>query len=207
MAVFDLIAPVLDLSIHAQCDAINSFYFQDETATEKQAYAWLDKNIGIFTAATQGDDAYGFFEVLPVTSDCAQRIAHDGLIEEDITPDDIVAWEEQSKAEYAYISAIAIKNIPSRLFNLSCTAALAAGLSDLFLNGYDRSRLKTIYIHTVSNEGDRFFRKFGFQKIGQGTGWKGTQALVMTPQAWSLFDHFSRRYERFTLNNAWAKTQ
>jgi hypothetical protein len=201
VAVFDLIAPVLDLNIHAQCDAINNHYFKDETATEKQAYDWLDKNIGIFTAATQGDDAFGFFEILPITKDCAARIEQ-GMTEEDITPDDIIAYEDQGNAEYAYISAVAVAKTTSRLFDLSCAAALASGICSVFLYGYDRQHLKKIYSHTISPEGKGYSKNFGFETL-QGTGFNVTQCLTLNTSHWTYLKKMQRRYDRFVLHNAW----
>lgn len=206
MAVFDLVT-CASKEIRAQSDAIDQKYFFVDTADEITIHGWNDFNRYAFTASMLGDTLYGFFTVLPVTSECAALFERNAIQEEDLSLDFVLPHESLRYAQYAYVPAIAIRELNDYTSH-QCLASLMVGITDLFLNGYDPNRLKKIYVNPTTYHGNRFVRRLGFKPLH---GYKknltasDTYAVDFTPEIAEEYRRINAHYARFVNDNPWSK--
>lgn len=205
MAKFDLIT-CASKEIRLQSDEIDQKYFSVDTASETTIHGWNDFNRYAFTAAMLQDTLYGFFTVLPIHAECAALFEKNDLMEEDLGIEFVLPHEALRYAEYAYVPAIAIRDLDGYL-SRQCVAALMVGMTDLFLNGYDKTRLKKIYVNPTTYHGNRFVRRLGFEPL---KGYKktltgsDTYAVNFTPELVEKYKRINQRYRRFVGANPWT---
>ena len=207
MAVFNLVTHA-SKDIRLMSDEIDKKYFSVDTAGETTVHGWNDYNRYAFTAAMHSNELFGFFTILPISSECAALFEKNDLKEEDLSLEFVLPHESLRYAEYAYVPAIAIRNIDEYL-SRQCLAALMVGMTNLFLNGYNPERLKKIYVNPTTYHGNRFVRRLGFEPL---KGYKktltesDTYAVDFTPELAKRYAQISRHYQRFVGDNPWCGT-
>lgn len=207
MAVFDLIT-CASKEIRAQSDLIDQKYFHVDTASETTIHGWNDYNRHAFTAAMLNDQLFGFFTILPISSECAALFERNDLSEEDLSLDLVLPHESLRFAQYAYVPAIAIRDL-NEYTSHQCLAALMVGMTGLFLHGYDTQRLKKIYVNPTTYHGNRFVRRLGFTPLKaykQSLTPSDTYAVEFTPELVESYRKINAKYARFVGANPWTES-
>lgn len=206
MCVFDIITTP-SIEQRDQADTINNKYFTIDTADLITVHEWLDFNPYIVTHALRDEEVVGFFNIMPITNECAALFDNQQIKEEDLDIQHMLAPEVMHLAENAYLAAIAIKDI-GNYQNSQCAAALLSAMCDHFLYGYDITKLKRIYANPTTFNGNNLVRKMGLKPvISHKKPLKGNDiyAMDITPETLDGLKYYSERYKRFICDNAWAQ--
>lgn len=193
--------------VRQQADVINDHYFTIDTADQPTVNEWIDFNPLIVTYALHGDHVMGFFNIVPITTECARLFDQQELKEEDLAVEHILPPAAMRHAKYAYLAGIAIKD--TRDFcSRQCTAALIAAISDHLLHAYDINVLERLYTNPTTFDGNHMVRKLGLRPV---TALKKTlkendiYALEITGPVIAGLRHFSQRYACFVAANPWTQ--
>lgn len=206
MAVFNLVTHA-SKEIRAQSDILDSKYFSVDTASEDTIHNWNDFNRYAFTASMLDDTLYGFFTVLPITSECAELFERNELSEENLELDFVLPNESLRYAQYAYVPAIAIRKLNDYTSH-QCLASLMVGITGLFLHGYNPERLKKIYVNPTTYHGNRFVRRLGFkplQNMKKSLKPSDTYAVDFTPEIAAEYARINAHYARYVGQNPWTE--
>lgn len=206
MAIFDLVTHA-SKEIRAQSDIMDEKYFSVDTASEDTIHNWNDFNRYAFTASMLNNTLYGFFTVLPITSECASLFERNELQEENLALDFVLPHESLRYAEYAYVPAIAIRTL-NEYRSHQCLASLMVGITSLFLNGYNPQCLKKIYVNPTTYHGNRFVRRLGFkplENLKRSMKPSDTYAVNFTPEIAEKYAKINARYARFVNQNPWTE--
>ena len=207
MAVFDMITNAPP-EIIEQKDAISAKHFTIDTADVFTVHDWIDFNPYIVTNAVINGECFGFFNILPITDECAALFDEERLKEEDLSTEHMLPPEALKHAKHAYLAAIAIKDTNTYIHR-QCVAALMSTMCDHFLNGYNIEIFKRIYANPTTFNGNQMVRKLGLKPVADyKTPLKANDiyAINMTPETIEGMKYISKRYSHFVGENAWAKT-
>lgn len=195
---------VLDAS-----DVINNVYFTVDTADLITVHEWITYNPYIVTHALVDDDVIGFFNVIPITTECAELFDRQALKEEDINIEHILPPESLKYAKYAYLAAIAVKDT-HKYISRQCAAALISSMSDHFLYGYDIKTLKRIYANPTTFNGNHLVRKLGLEPVipyKKSLTDNDIYKIDINDKTIEGLNYFSNRYKKFIANNCWASKE
>lgn len=204
MAIFDMITNAPDNIVH-QGDDINNRYFTIDTADLITVHAWIAFNPYIVTYAGINGEIFGFFNIIPITTECAQLFDQQAIKEEDLSIEHILHPDALPHAQFSYLAAIAIKDREQYL-SRQCAAALLGAISDHFLYGYNPTTLKRIYANPTTFDGNHMVRKLGLKPVVSfKKPLKGNDiyALDVTDDVIERLQYVSQRYGRFVGNNPW----
>ena len=204
MAVFDMVTNA-PWDIIKQGSDINDHYFTVDTADREIIHQWLHHNRRIATYAIYNGVVPGFFNAMPMTTECGELFERHAIKEEDLRIDHLLPHEALPHAQYSYIGAIAVKDTESYL-GRQCTAALVGCMADLFLNGYTKS-LRKIFANPTTFQGNKIVRRLGLKPLtGFKKGLTGNDIYVaeMNEETLDVLRNLSQRYGRFIGRNDWA---
>lgn len=207
MAKFDMITAPPD-HLKPLADAINNRYFTIDTADLITVHEWIDFNPYIVTYALQDKDVIGFFNIIPLTTECGTLFEKQAIKEEDLAIEHILPREAMKHAQYAYLAAIAITDL-GEYRSRQCAAALIATMSDHLLNGYDTNVLKRVFANPTTFNGNHMVRKLGLKPVVSfKKPLKGNDiyALDINGDTVAGLRFFSQRYTRFVGENPWKKS-
>lgn len=206
MTQFDMITNPPD-HLKPLADEINNRYFTIDTADLITVHEWIDYNPYIVTYAVREGKVFGFFNVMPITTECAELFDHQAIKEEDLTIEHMLPPEAYPHAQFAYLAAIAVFDTRDYI-GRQCAAALVSNMADHFLHGYDITKLKRIYANPTTFNGNHMVRKLGLKPmVSFKKPLKGNDiyALDITPDTIKGLQDFSQRYARFIRENPWKK--
>lgn len=204
MAKFDMITNPPD-HLKPLADAINNRYFTIDTADLIVVHDWINFNPYIITYAVQGEDVIGFFNIIPLTTECGALFEKQAIKEEDLSIEHILPRDAMKHAQYAYLAAIAIDD-RSKYRSRQCAAALISTMADHLLNAYDTKNLKRLFANPTTFNGNHMVRKLGLEPVvSYKKPLKGNDiyALNITPETIAGLQEFSQRYSRFVGENPW----
>ncbi len=206
MTQFDIIVRAPQ-EIRDSGDAIHNNYFTIDTADLITFYEWYDFNPLIVTYACDKNEVVGYFNVIPITTECGELFDRQAIKEEDLTINHLLPPEAMKHAQYVYIASIAIKD--RHIYrSRQCAAALVAAIADNLLNGYSMKKLKRIYANPTTFNGNHMVRKLGLKpvvSINKPLKGNDIYALDVTPETIEGLKYFSKRYARFINQNCWSK--
>jgi hypothetical protein len=206
MTQFDIITEA-PKTIRDAGDDIHNNYFTIDTADLITFYEWYDFNPLIVTYACDKDEVVGYFNVIPITTECGELFDRQAIKEEDLTIDHLLPPAAMKHAQYVYIASLAIKD--SKTYrSRQCAAAMIAAIADNLLNGFDTKQLKRIYANPTTFNGNNIVRKLGLApvvSINKPLKGNDIYAMDMTPKTIEALTHFSKRYGRFINSNCWNK--
>ncbi len=204
MTVFDMITSPPD-HLKPLADAINNKYFTIDTADLITVHQWIDFNPTIVTYALSSNEVVGFFNIIPLTTECGALFEKQAIKEEDLSIEHILPQEARRFAQYAYLAAVAIADT-TRYRDRQCAAALMATMADHFLNAYNLNYLKRIFVNPTTFDGNSLVRKLGMRPIvAHKKPLKGNDiyTLEITPETVDSLQAASKRYGRFIGDNPW----
>jgi hypothetical protein len=206
MTVFDIITQAPE-NIRADGDTIHYQYFTIDTVDLITFYEWYAFNPLIVTYACDNGEVVGFYNVIPITTECGELFDQQAIKEEDIQIEHLLPIDAMEHTQYVYLASIAIKdrkNYRSR----QCAAAMLAAIADNLLNGYDLTKLKRLYANPTTFNGNHMVRKLGLKPVVSYkkplTG-NDIYAIDITPETIERLKYFSQRYSRFIGKNDWSK--
>lgn len=206
MAKFDIMVRAPKETMQSG-DEIHNHYFTIDTADLITFYEWYEHNPHIVTYACHQNNVMGYYNVIPLTSECGDLFAQQAIKEEDMRIEHILPIEATRHAQYAYLASIAIRRRKDYLHR-QCAAALVASISDQILNSFDLTKLKRIYANPTTFDGNHLVRKLGMKPVvSYKKPLKGNDiyALEITPETISGLRDFSTRYARFINSSCWKK--
>ncbi|MDB5478585.1 MAG: hypothetical protein JWM96_1080 [Alphaproteobacteria bacterium] len=193
------------IDIIYQCDKINNRYFTIDTADMVTIHQWINFNPKINTYALFQGKVIGFFNIIPITTECAELFDQQAIKEEDLAIEHILAPDVMIHAQYAYLAAIAINDTHDFL-SRQCAAALITTIANHFLHAYDMGTLKRIYANPTTFDGNHMVRKLGLKPVvalkKPLTG-NDIYALDVTDETLAGFNYYSTRYNQFIASTPW----
>ena len=205
MAQFDMITNV-SAQVLDQAFVISNRYFHIDTADNQTVRDWLKFNPYIDTFAMYSDQVEGFFNLIPITNDCASMFEDQVLKEEDLSIDHILPHSELKNAEYAYFAAIAVKDTKSYL-SRQCVAAMLSVIASQLLHGYRRGTFKRLFANPTTFLGNEMIRRLGLKPlVAHKKPLKANDIYVtdMNPETIAALQGIEARYGRFVGRNPWA---
>jgi len=190
-----------------QAAKIHETYFTVDTAEMPLVWQWLRHNPYTDTYALRDGRVIGFFNVLPLTSECGALFEREAIREEDLSIEHILPHESLPHARYAYIAAIAVENIRTHS-NCKCVAAMITSLVDLLLYGYQEQSLQKIFANPTTFRGNKLVRKLGFQPLDPDNkilGLNDIYVLEQTTENRARLKTVADRYRHFVGTNPWAE--
>jgi hypothetical protein len=206
MTVFDILTEVPE-NIRADGDAIHYQYFTIDTADLITFYEWYAFNPLIVTYACDKGEVVGYYNAIPITTECSELFEQQVIKEEDLTIEHLLPVDAMPEAQYIYLASIAIKD-REKYRSRQCAAAMLAAIADNLLNGFDLTKLKRIYANPTTFNGNTLVRKLGMKPVvSYKKPLKGNDiyALDITPETIKELKYFSQRYSRFIGRNDWSK--
>ena len=204
MCVFDMITnPSRELTLQAA--QIHEQHFTIDTAPMPVVWEWLAHNPYTDTYALCDGKVVGFFNVLPLTTECGALFEQQAIREEDLSIEHILPHEALQHAQYTYIAAIAVKDT-GNYQQRQCVAAMISCLADLLLHGYSPKNLRTIFANPTTFSGNKMVRKLGLQPlVAQKKALKENDIYTadMNAATRAGLEKLSRRYARFVGDNPW----
>ncbi len=204
MAVFDMITNPPP-HLRPQADAISNQYFTIDTADMDVVHEWLEFNPYIVTYAMHEGRVIGFFNVMPLTTECGEAFMRNEMLEEDLRPDHMLMHDALPFAKYAYVAAIAIEKTDSYVYR-QCAAALIAVMADLLLYGYDRGHFRYLFANPTTFHGNKLVRRLGLkplQNYKKSLKMNDIYAAEMDDETRASLQALSERYARFVGENPW----
>lgn len=206
MAKFDILVQA-PKNIMDAGDDIHHRYFTIDTADLITFYQWYEHNPFIVTYAVRDNTTIGYYNIIPLTTDCGELFAQQAIKEEDMTVEHILAPEAIQHAQYAYLGSIAIAD-RSNFVHHQCVAAMLGAIAAQLCATYDLTKLKRIYANPTTFNGNKLVRKLGmtpvvsFKKPLKGND---IYALDITPETIAGLKHFADKYRRFINSDPWQK--
>lgn len=205
MAIFDIMTRAPKHLMEAG-DDIHTRYFTIDTADLITFYEWYAHNPYIVTYAISNGETIGYYNVIPITTECAQMFDEQAIKEEDMRIEHILSADVMEHAQHVYLASIAIRDRNSYL-SRQCVAAMICAIADNLLNGYDIGRLKRVYANPTTFDGNRMVRKLGLTPVvSYKKPLKGNDiyALDLTPENIVTLRKMADRYRRLIGTNSWA---
>jgi hypothetical protein len=163
MAVFNFITNPNE-SQFEQAVGIHNKYFHIDTISVPDLREWIAFNPYMDTYAMRGEKVEGFFNIIPLTTRCAELMARQEIKEEDIGIEHMLPYSKLRVAEYAYFAAIAVCDKDSYV-GKQCVAALISVTCSHLLNGYAAGRFKALYANPTTFWGNHLVRKLGLKPL------------------------------------------
>jgi len=162
-----------DIGYYRAVNKLAKEKFGKNSASTSAANDWQKKNEYILTCLTDNNLLVGYFDILPLKPDFAQRFISGEVGEKDIRAEHLFSFHELKKAEYVYFAGIAVKNTNVGAGCIHATYLIYAAI--LYLKTfYSGSNLKQILTIPTSDEGLAITKKFfsleregGLRKDGQ----------------------------------------
>lgn len=204
MAVFDMVVAPPKYLVD-QADAISMKHFTVDTAEMDVVQEWVDYNPQIVTHAIYQGRVAGFFNVIPLTTECGEMFMRNEMLEEDLRVEHMVMHEALPHAKYAYVAAIAVDHADQYMYK-QCAAALLATMADLFLNGYNGMNLRHIFANPTTFNGNKLVSRLGFEPVDdrlKSLKMNDIYAAKMTENTEDALRFISDRYRRFVGKSPW----
>lgn len=204
MAIFDMMSPPVE-HLRPQAYEINNRHFTVDTADNEVVSDWVNFNRRIVTYAVRGEVVEGFFNVMPLTTECGEAFLRNEMLEEDLRPDHMLMHEALPYAKYAYVSAIAVRETGPYVYR-QCAAALLANMADLLLNGYNKEHFRYLFANPTTFNGNKLVRRLGLRPLqSHKRTLKSNDIYIaeMTDETRETLKAVSERYARFIGTNPW----
>lgn len=205
MSKFDILTCAPEI-IRDAGDQIHNQYFTIDTADLITFYEWYAHNPLIVTYACDKEEVVGYYNIIPITTECGELFDQQAIKEEDLTVDHILPVEAMPFAQYAYLASIAIKDRHTYR-SRKCAAAMMAVIADNLLKGFDLNKLKRVYANPTTFNGNLLVRKLGLKPVvsyKKPLSGNDIYAIDLTPEVIEALRNFSERYGRFVATNPWA---
>jgi hypothetical protein len=192
--------------LYEQAWVINDRHFMIDTADRATVDEWEFHNGHITTCAMQGETVRGFYNVMPLTKECAALFEREDIKEEDLRPEHILKHEFLPYAESAYFAAIAIDDTRS-FGGRQCVAALLSTVASHLLYGYKRGVFKKLYANPTTFSGSMMVRRMGLKPLvsfKKSLKANDIYALEMNAETIAYLENLEQRYARFVGDNPWA---
>lgn len=136
--------------------------FGKDTVSMETANYWRAKNPFILTCLTEKNRFAGYFDILPLTNEFAEKMMLGEVGEKDITFKDILDKYEMQNANYIYFSGIAVIE-PFSWRGCKHGSILINSAVNYFELFYDLSKVKKILTIPVSECGRVIAERLGFK--------------------------------------------
>lgn len=206
MAIFDMMSPPVE-HMRPQAYDINNKYFTVDTAENEVVTDWVNYNRRIVTYAVRGEVVEGFFNVMPLTTECGELFMRNEMLEEDLRIEHMLPHEALPYAKYAYVSGIAVRETEPYVYK-QCAAALLSVMANVLLDGYSKENFKYLFANPTTFNGNKLVRRLGLKPLqSYKKSLKGNDLYVaeMNEETRAVLQELADRYACFVGYNPWKE--